>query len=91
MITGIAFHLSVDDIKAAAIIPRTTDIGDKYWVIRLPTNASIYIDDADLRTLSEKISSALEERTCQPKASADQSTVGITGSTESSESTPGST
>ena len=54
MITDIALHLRVDDIKAAEIIPRATEIGDRYWVIRLPTSASIYIDDADLRTLSGK-------------------------------------
>ena len=43
MITDIALHLLVDDIKAAKIIPGTTEIGERYWVIRLPTSASIYI------------------------------------------------
>jgi len=90
MITDIALHLRVDDIKAAEIIPRATEIGERYWVIRLPTSTSIYIDDSDLRTLSGKISEALEERARQPEASADQSTVGSTD-TISGESPTGST
>ena len=90
MITDIALHLLVDDIKAAEIIPRATEIGDRYWVIRLPTSASIYIDDADLRTLSAKISTALKEGTSQTESATSQRTPGPTD-TVSGEGSTGST
>ena len=91
MITDIALHLLVDDINAAEIIPRETEIGDKYWVIRLPTSASIYIDDADLRRLSAKISNALEERGRQSESATYQCSVGVPGSPVSGEGSTGST
>ena len=96
MITGIELHISLDDVQASTIKSRTTDNGDKYWIIRLATNSDLtdvlmFIDDADLKALSAKISTALEERTCQSESATYQCSVGITGSTESSESTTGST
>ena len=65
MITGIELHISLDDVQASTIKSRTTDNGEKYWIIRLATNSDLtdvlmFIDDADLKALSTKISTALE-------------------------------
>ena len=89
MITDIALHLIVDDIKAAKIIPRATEIGERYWVIRLPTSASIYIDDADLRMLSEKISTALEDGGQKSEPATSQCTPGSTDTVPGEGSTGG--
>ena len=64
MITGIDLHISCEDVQASTIQSRTTDNGEKYWIVRLasdPTNVLMFIDDADLRTLSDKISKDLED------------------------------
>ena len=90
MITDIALHLLVDDIKSAEIISRKTDIGDRYWVIKLPTSISIFIDDAELRELSGRISNALEEGTRQTESATYQCSVGSTD-TVSGEGSTGST
>ena len=70
MITGIELHISLEDVQASTIKSRTTDNGEKYWIIRLATESSlnsdltdvlIFIDDDEYIALSVKISRALLE------------------------------
>ena len=61
MIIDISLHLSMKDIRSAEIISRKTDIGERYWVIKLTSGVSLFIDYEELRELSGRISTALED------------------------------
>ena len=91
MSTYIALYLFDENLKEAEITPREAETGERYWVIRLPTSTSIYIDNSDLRTLIEKISEALEEGGRQSESATYQCSVGVPGSPVSGEGSTGST
>ena len=69
MNTSISFYLREKDAKEFEPIPRKHDNGYRYWVLKMATDKStlgevtdvtIFVDDADFKTLSAKISTALE-------------------------------
>ena len=59
MISDVTIHLRKEEIDATEILLRTTATGDKYWVIKIPDNALIFVEENELRTLSDKIINAL--------------------------------
>ena len=77
MIVDIALHLRHEDIHDTLIKPKITDDGERYWIIKLVDKTSIFIDnDADLRMLSEKISTALEDGGQKSESATGQCTPG---------------
>ena len=61
MISNIAVHVCKDDIEGIEIICNEPKVGARYWTIAIKKGAYIYIEDAELIALLDKISGALME------------------------------
>ena len=91
MNTSISLHLETKEIRDLIIKTRIHDDGERYWIIKLSGDVSIFIeDDHDFRMLSEKISNALEDGGQKSESATSQCTPGPTNSA-SGEGSAGST